>query len=110
MNDLWARLSREGVLTADLRAAVAAELGDRGRKAIRAIDDGRVTRFRDFFVVKGSAGEYVVDGDFCTCGDFLFRGRECSHIIAVRIAAITGSFLRDEHWYQDLMRGGADGA
>jgi predicted nucleic acid-binding Zn finger protein len=104
MSDLWEQLRESRALTGELREAVAGSFGDRGRKALRAIDEGRVVRYRDFFVVEGSAGDYVVDDDFCTCGDFLYRRRECFHILAVRIAGITGAYRKDDGWYQDVLR------
>ncbi len=64
--------------------------GNGGGKRFSAVDAGQVKRYRDFFVVVGRSAEYVVEGDFCTCSDFLFRGRECLHILAVRIAERTG--------------------
>ena len=104
MSDIWTDLARTGTLTGELRARIANELGDRGKKALHAIDEGHVIRYRDFFVVTGSSGEYVVEEDFCTCGDFLFRKKECLHILAVRIASLTGKFRTDDRWYQDILR------
>lgn len=92
-------------LTDDLRSDIISRFGERGKKALRILDAGHVVRYRDFFVVQGSGGEYVVEEDFCTCGDFLFRKRECSHILAVKIARKTGLYTEDERWYQDTLRG-----
>lgn len=92
-------------LTEDQRSDIIARFGERGRKALRILDAGHVVRYRDFFVVQGSLGEYVVEGDLCTCGDFLFRKRECAHILAVKIAGKTGRYRTIDRWYQDTLRG-----
>jgi len=71
MSDFWALLEEQKKLTPDLCRAFIGAYRDRGEKALRIIDEGRITRYRDFFVVRGAAGEYIVEEDFCTCGDFL---------------------------------------
>ncbi|NYT05935.1 MAG: hypothetical protein GKC04_06145 [Methanomicrobiales archaeon] len=101
MSSVWDQLSREGRLSPAVCERIRHVYGDRGEKALRAVRDGRVKRYLDFFVVVGRTAEYVVEGDFCTCGDFLFRGRECVHILAVRIAQATGRYELFESWYQD---------
>jgi predicted nucleic acid-binding Zn finger protein len=95
----WTR--HEGTITESLRHSVLEKWGDRGRKALLAVEEWRVKRYRDFFVVVGRSDEYVVDDEFCTCSDFLYRGRECWHILAVRIARMTGRFEEYPMWYQD---------
>jgi len=52
----------------------------------------------------GHSDEYIVEDDFCTCSDFLFRGRECWHILAVRIAERTGVYESYDLWYQDVWK------
>ncbi|MEN6611119.1 MAG: SWIM zinc finger family protein [Methanoregulaceae archaeon] len=104
MSDPEDTLPATGFLTEDLRSDIISRFGERGKKALRILDAGHVVRYRDFFVVQGSGGEYVVEEDFCTCGDFLFRKRECSHILAVKIARKTGRYTDDERWYQDTLR------
>jgi predicted nucleic acid-binding Zn finger protein len=46
----------------------------------------------------------VVDEEFCTCNDFLFRGRECVHILTVRVACATGCYERYNTWYYPSLR------
>ncbi len=101
MNDLWHRINGKHALDAALREEVETTFGTRGKKALAAIDAGKVKKYRDFFVVEGRTAEYVVDEDFCTCRDFLYRGRTCWHLLAVRIA--TGADLAEpvDAWYQD---------
>ncbi|MDN7024471.1 hypothetical protein FGU65_06140 [Methanoculleus sp. FWC-SCC1] len=92
---------RERILDPAFRERMVARHGERGRKALRAVEDGRVKRYRDFFVVVGRSSEYVVEADFCTCSDFIFRGRECWHILAVQVAEQTGLYESYDLWYQD---------
>jgi len=87
-----------------MRAAIEQEFGLRGEKALLAIDTHRVKKYLDFFVVAGKTGEYIVDENVCTCHDFIFRNRECWHLLAVRIATITGSYDSVDQWYQDTWK------
>jgi predicted nucleic acid-binding Zn finger protein len=101
MSDLWDRPGRKKVLDPVLRCEIEETFGNRGKKALAALDAGKIKKYLDFFVVSGRTAEYVVDEDFCTCGDFMFRGRTCWHLLAVRIAQETGIFESAESWYQD---------
>jgi len=82
---------------------LARRYGERGIKAIQACRDGKVEKYLDFFVVHGVTGTYVVEDDFCTCSDFLFRSSECWHILAVKYARSSGLFIKKEGWYQEKM-------
>ena len=101
MSDLWQRIEEKKVLNLSLREEIVAAFGARGKKALAAIDAGKVKQYRDFFVVEGRTAEYVVDEDFCTCRDFLYRGRTCWHLLAVQIAIGADLAERVEGWYQD---------
>jgi len=101
MTDPWKILEKERRFTPEIRRLIGERYGQRGVKALEIVDEGRVKRFLDFFVVVGSSDEYVVEEEFCTCGDALFRRGECSHVIAVRIAALTGQYEGFPIWYQD---------
>lgn len=89
--------------TDTLAADIVREYGERGEKAIRLIREGRIKKYLDFYVVVGDRGEYVVEDNFCTCNDFLYRGRDCTHIIAVRIAEKLGCVEKVDEWYQDYL-------
>ena len=112
MSDLWQQIEEKNTLDSSLREEIIAAFGPRGKKALAAIDAGKVKKYLDFFVVEGRTAEYVVDEDFCTCRDFLYRGRTCWHLLAVRIAR--GADLAEpvDGWYQDRwnMPGGEPGS
>jgi predicted nucleic acid-binding Zn finger protein len=55
-------------------------------------------------VVEGRTAAYIVEDDFCTCGDFLYRGRACWHLLAVRIARETGRYVAVDRWYQETLK------
>ncbi len=76
MSDLWQRLAEKKVLDASLRLEIEETLGTRGKKALAALDAGKIKKYLDFFVVEGRTAEYVVDEDFCTCGDFHVPGQD----------------------------------
>jgi len=104
MSDLWQEISDKNALDASLREKIESVFGTRGKKALAAIDDGKIKKYLDFFVVEGRTADYIVDEDFCTCGDFMYRGRTCWHLLAVRIVMITGTFERVDRWYVETMR------
>jgi predicted nucleic acid-binding Zn finger protein len=103
MSDLWTRLAEKRELDKELRAEIEKVFGPRGKKALAALDGGKIKKYHDFFVVAGRTADYVVDEDFCTCSDFMYRGRTCWHLIAVRIAGATGLFEKIDAWYTDQM-------
>ena len=104
MRGLWQKIELDRALTEELRTCIERAYGERGRKALDAVDKGQVKRYRDFFIVVGRNDEYIVEDDFCTCSDFLFRGRECWHILAVRVAERTGLYESYDLWYLDTWK------
>ena len=101
---IWQRLAERERLDPDLRTEIETIFGTRGKNALVAIDERKIKKYLDFFVVEGKTDRYVVDEDFCTCGDFLYRNRTCWHLLAVQIASVTGTFESINSWYQDKMR------
>jgi predicted nucleic acid-binding Zn finger protein len=101
MSDLWLRLSEKKILDEALRLEIEETFGNRGKKALTALDNGRIKKYLDFFVVQGRTADYIVEDDFCTCSDFMFRGRTCWHLLAVRIARETTTFHAIDTWYID---------
>ena len=104
MTDIWERLRNKHELDEEIRGEIVEAFGKKGTSALDAIDAGRVKKYLDFFVVEGKTAAYIVEDDFCTCGDFLYRGRACWHLLAVRIAVATGAFLAVDGWYSDQMK------
>jgi predicted nucleic acid-binding Zn finger protein len=102
--DLWQRLGQEKTLDAPLREEIETAFGTRGKKALAAIDEGKVRKYLDFYVVEGKTARYIVEEDFCTCSDFMYRGRTCWHLLAVRIAAASGTYVPVDSWYQDQLK------
>jgi predicted nucleic acid-binding Zn finger protein len=101
MSDLVARIASGTGLTPELRAEIERTWGTRGTKALAALEGQKVKQYLDFIVVEGATAEYIVDENFCTCGDFLFRERECWHLLAVRLALASRRIVSVPHWYQD---------
>jgi predicted nucleic acid-binding Zn finger protein len=104
IDQILCQLRAEGRLTEELRQEILKSFGDRGRKALRAIDEKRIKKYRDFFVVVGTTDEYVVDEDFCSCRDFIFRKGRCWHVLAAAIASVSGDYEEIDLWYTDAMR------
>jgi predicted nucleic acid-binding Zn finger protein len=104
MNDIWVRLKEKPELDAEIRKEIEEAFGRKGKSALEAIDAGRVKKYLDFFVVEGRTAAYIVEDDFCTCGDFLYRGRACWHLLAVRIAQETGRFESVNLWFQEIRK------
>lgn len=105
MNNLADELSRSVVLDDQMREKIIIQYQNRGRKALDIIDQNRVKRYRDFFVVVGETGEYVVEDEYCSCEDFLRRNLLCSHILAVFIARATGRYEMVDLWYYQDLKG-----
>ncbi|MDD1707170.1 MAG: SWIM zinc finger family protein [Methanoregulaceae archaeon] len=101
IDDLVSSLKSEQTLSSPIREEIVRLFGDRGKKALKAIDESRIKKYRDFFVVVGTSDEYIVDDEFCTCPDFSYRGGHCWHVLAVRIASLTGDYEEIDLWYQD---------
>ena len=107
MTDPWKILEKERRLTPEIRRLIGERYGQRGMKALEIVDEGRVKKYLDFFVVVGSSDEYVVEEEFCTCSDALFhRKGECAHVLAVRISALTGQYEEFPLWYQESWKKG----
>ena len=104
MSDIWLEIREKKVLDDSVRAGIESAFGTRGKKALSAIDAGKIKKYLDFFVVEGRTASYVVDEDFCTCGDFMYRGRTCWHLLAVRLVMITGSFEHVDRWYMETRK------
>jgi predicted nucleic acid-binding Zn finger protein len=104
MNDIWERIRAQPDLDEEIRGEILVKFGRKGKSALEAIDAGRVKKYLDFFIVEGRTATYIVEDDFCTCGDFLYRGRDCWHLLAVRIALTTGRYETIERWYQEIVK------
>lgn len=103
MSDIWEQLRTRPELDAEIRLEIEKEFGRKGKYALDAIDAGRVKQYLDFLVVEGRTASYIVEDDFCTCGDFLYRGRACWHLLAVRMAVATERVVAVDRWYQEMM-------
>jgi predicted nucleic acid-binding Zn finger protein len=111
MTDPWKILGKEKRLTDETRRLIGEQYGQRGVKALEIVDEGRVKKYLDFFVVVGTSEEHIVEEEFCSCSDALFRRRgECAHVLAVRIAALTGQFEEFPLWYLDSLKPAGRGA
>jgi predicted nucleic acid-binding Zn finger protein len=95
----WVLVEREGRLTEEGRRSLLHAYQERGEKAILAAEHGNVKKYRNFWVVVGRTDEYIVEDGFCTCEDFLYRGGECWHSIAVKIAKICRLYEEFDLWY-----------
>ena len=103
--ELEEAICREKALTPAIKDQILEIWKTRGSKALEAVEGGRVLRYLDFYVVEGGSGEYIVEEDFCTCSDFIFRGGLCWHILAVKIARCTGGDVAVDRWYQERWTG-----
>lgn len=96
----------------ELRPPVVAEIitlhGDRGRRAIEAVAEGRVKRYRDFTVVVGYRDEHVVEDGGCDCRDATYNldssdpSERCWHALAVDIADRVDRVDDHDMWYSDV--------
>lgn len=109
--DWRSRLESQGVLTSEVVDEVLSHHGGRGRRAIDAVSEERVKRYRDFTVVVGETDEYIVEEGSCTCDDQRYNlddDEHCWHSLAVEIADATERVDDHDLWYsevRDLMEG-----
>jgi predicted nucleic acid-binding Zn finger protein len=104
MSDFWERLKKKPELDTETRKEIEEAFGRKSKSALDAVDAGRVKKYLDFFVVEGKTATYIVEDDFCTCGDFLYRGRACWHLLAVRIAVATKRYETVDRWYLETLK------
>ncbi|MFB6080945.1 MAG: hypothetical protein ABEJ81_08105 [Haloferacaceae archaeon] len=103
-----ATLDEAGELTGVAVEAIIAAHGARGRRAIEAVSEERVKRYRDFTVVVGHRDEYVVEDGACTCKDSEYNldpddpEQLCWHAIAVAVAERVGAVDHHDMWYSDV--------
>lgn len=82
--------------------------GARGRRAIEGVAENRVKQYRDFTVVVGHEGEYIVEGDSCTCADTRYNlsadnpAERCWHRLAVDIAHAVDTVDEFDLYYGDV--------
>ena len=107
VDDWRAALAESGELSGPIAAGIVAEHGDRGKRAIEAVGEGRVKRYRDFTVVVGHAEEYVVEDGGCDCADATYNldgddpSERCWHAIAVDVADAVGAIDHHDMWYSE---------
>ena len=107
--DEWEQLLVDaGELTPAAVDRIATVHGDRGVRAIEAIDERRVKEYNDFTVVVGHEDEYIVENDGCTCKDAEYNldaddpEQLCWHAVVVRIARAIGAVDHHGMWYSDV--------
>lgn len=105
----WTVLEACGELSPEAKHSLIHAYQERGEKAILAVEHGNVKKYRDFWVVVGRSDEYIVEEDFCTCDDFRFRGGNCWHSLAVRIAEICHLYEEFDLFYTEPPNGDITG-
>jgi len=105
----WQRdLADAGELRPGIVDRIVGLHGDRGKRAIEAVSEGRVKEYRDFTVVVGHEDEYVVEADGCTCKDATYNLDAddptdlCWHAIAVAVAERIGEVDYHDMWYSEV--------
>ncbi|MDY6774754.1 MAG: SWIM zinc finger family protein [Halobacteria archaeon] len=101
------KLEEEGEVTPEILDGIVREHGDRGRRAVEAVSEGRVKEYRDFTVVVGKGDEYIVEDESCMCKDYEYNldvdeGEKCWHIIAVEIAEALDEVDEHDMWYSEV--------
>ncbi len=101
-------LADASAITGPIAERIIKSHGDRGVRAIEAVTEDRVKRYRDFIVVVGHREEYVVEGRACTCKDSEYNldpddpHQRCWHALAVAIAEATGRVDEHDMWYSEV--------
>ncbi|WP_435063717.1 hypothetical protein [Halobaculum sp. EA56] len=101
-------LAAAGELSPPIVSAIIDTHGDRGRRAIEAVGEGRVKRYRDFTVVVGYRAEHVVEDGGCDCQDTTYNldaddpDERCWHALAVDVAERVGRIDHHDMWYSEV--------
>lgn len=101
-------LADSGELTAQAVDRIIAIHGSRGSRAIEAVAEERVKKYRDFVVVVGHTEEYVVEEGGCTCEDSQYNldrddpTQRCWHTLAVEIANRIDAVDHHDMWYSEV--------
>lgn len=96
---------RDKGLTHNIKEKLKNEYGERGEKALKAVEEKRVKEYLDFIVVVGNTKEYIVEENNCSCPDFYYnldKGEFCWHILAVKIADALDSVDKHDMWYSNV--------
>jgi len=108
IDDWRGALTTAGELQPEIVTAILAIHGDRGQRAIEAVSEQRVKRYRDFTVVVGFDEEYVIEDGGCTCKDSQYNldpedpAQLCWHALAVEIAERIDAVDDHDMWYSDV--------
>ena len=108
-DDDWrTALAAAGELQPQIVSQILSIHGDRGQRAIEAVSERRVKRYRDFIVVVGYDEEYVVEDGGCTCKDSQYNldpadpSQLCWHALAVEVAERIEAVDDHDMWYSDV--------
>ena len=108
IDDWRGALAAAGELQPAIVDAILSIHGDRGQRAIEAVSEQRVKRYRDFTVVVGYEEEYVVEDGRCTCKDSQYNldpadpSQRCWHVLAAAIAERIDAVDEHDMWYSDV--------
>jgi len=106
--DWRAALAERGKLTPAIVDAIISTHERRGQRAIEAVSEERVKRYRDFTVVVGYDDEYIVEEGQCTCKDAEYNldqsdpTERCWHSLAVDVAEALGEVDHHDMWYSEV--------
>jgi predicted nucleic acid-binding Zn finger protein len=107
-DDWRAALAAAGRLTPAIVDAIVSTHKKRGQRAIEAVSEGRVKRYRDFTIVVGYDDEYIVEEGQCTCKDAEYNldqsnpSERCWHSLAVDIAEGLEEIDYHDMWYSEV--------
>ena len=107
-DDWRAALAAAGELRPPVVAEIITVHGDRGSRAIEAVAEGRVKRYRDFTVVVGYREEHIVEDGGCDCRDATYNldtsdpSERCWHALAVDIAERVDRVDHHDMWYSEV--------
>ena len=107
--DEWREaLANAGELSPPLVDQIIGRHGERGIRAIDAVTEDRVKKYRDFTVVVGHEDEYVIEERACTCKDATYNldpddpTQLCWHALAVQIAEAVERVDHHDMWYSEV--------
>jgi predicted nucleic acid-binding Zn finger protein len=107
-DDWQGDLAEAGELTPGIAGRILDVHGERGKRALEAVAEGRVKEYRDFTVVVGYEDEYVVEDGGCTCKDSEYNldpedpAQRCWHVLAAAVAERVDAVDHHDMWYSEV--------
>ncbi|OKY77716.1 MAG: SWIM zinc finger protein [Candidatus Methanohalarchaeum thermophilum] len=110
MEDIFLSIRNEDKFNEEAKKLILEKFGKRGERAINGLEEDKIKKYNDFWIVIGEKDHIVINKCFCDCEDYLYNissreGSEkyCWHSIAVKLADIFNMYSKINEFYFKYM-------